>query len=701
MEIALADLESADSLSDAGLEALVLQDRASLLYAYGRPGLSMTAASSLFLVFLVQNRHNRSGLLLWLGGMVLALVPRLLDVLVWHNRRSRGDWNGRNEILRYAAGVYAVGILWMLFPLLFFSSISPNGRVVAAVVFSAMAGGSATVLGAAPGIAISYCVMLLVPFSLLFLAQPGRETHFLGLLGLVSFVVMAATCRVSHRGTMNAIRLGRQNEILTRAARAVNTKLMSAKAALCEANQSLEAKVRERTAELHREIAEHRSVATALARLASNDPLTGLLNRTTLSERLMRRLTQAGMAGSTVTVLFLDLDRFKRINDVQGHGIGDRVLCVVAERLELVCHDSADIARWGGDEFVVVITGWSDEGDAAALAYTIRDRISCPIRIGQIEVQVGVTIGIALYPGHGASPDELIRAADFAMYSGKKDGRDQVRLFDHLLAVTFTERNFLERRLRDAVGDGTLSVHYQPIFDAKSGRCEIMEALLRWNQPGRGPISPDVFIPIAEQSGQIVAIGRFVLHEACLAAVDWPPCWPGVDPPAVSVNVSVAQILSGRLIDDVQEALNSSGLSAARLHLEITESMLATDHLRIVPVLEELHARGVHLAMDDFGTGFSSLALLKTLPISSIKIDKIFVQETGEVAGTVIQAILLIAHAMRLDVIAEGIETEQQRIMLTKLGANRLQGFLLSRPMPAAYVSDWLMSRMPSRSRYN
>ncbi len=664
-----------------------MRDRASLLYAHARAGLGMTAASSLFLVLMVENPRNRTGLLIWLGGMTLAVGARSLDVLVWRKRRLLAGWHARTEILRYAAGVVAVGLLWMLLPLLFFASFSNDARVVAAVVFSAMAGGSAAVLGAAPALAISYCVMLLVPFSVLFLSQPGRESHLLGSLGLVSFVIMAAVCRVNYRAVMKAIRLARQNEMLTAHAR-------SARASLHEANRSLEARIAERTEALRNEIAERRSTASALAHLASHDALTGLLNRATLSERLAALLAAAPETGSTAAVLFLDLDDFKKINDLHDHGSGDQVLRIVAERLRRLCLEDADIARWGGDEFVVLLCGSLDESEAERRARTILDALSVPVEIGPMAIRVSGTIGMALYPAHGGSQDELIGAADLAMYSAKKEGGNRVKLFDQALAAHAAEQRFLELGLRDALAAGTLSVHYQPIFNASSGRCEIMEALLRWTHPERGAIRPDVFIPVAEQSGQIAAIGRFVLREACLAARDWPPSWPGgADPPAVSVNVSVAQILSGELLDDVASALRLSGLPVARLHLEITESVFAADHFGILPVLHELRARGVRLALDDFGTGFSSLALLKTLPIDTIKIDKVFVQEPGEAAATIIQAVLLIARATRLDVTAEGIETERQCAMLRAFGANRLQGYHLCRPLPSGQVREWLLSR--------
>jgi len=346
------------------------------------------------------------------------------------------------------------------------------------------------------------------------------------------------------------------------------------------------------------------------------------------------------------------------------------------------------VARWGGDEFVIVTTHEPDEAGARLMANAIRASLTEPIDTEMLTVRVGVTIGIALYPVHGTSQDELIRAADVAMYAGKKDGGGKVTTSDPRLTRLSRERRLLEQSLREVPGNRGLAVHYQPIINTVSGRCDIMEALLRWTHPELGEISPDAFISILEWSEQIIDIGRFVLIEACQAAM----FWPGPDPPAVAVNISIAQILSGKLAKDVQAALEASGLPVHRLHLEITEKMFGTSHARILPVLEALHECGIRLALDDFGSGFSSWVQLRTLPIHTIKIDKMFVQEESHEGRSILRAMLLIAHAMHFETVAEGVETEPQRSVLTRLGTTCLQGYLFSRPMPAAMVPDWLAS---------
>jgi predicted signal transduction protein with EAL and GGDEF domain len=350
----------------------------------------------------------------------------------------------------------------------------------------------------------------------------------------------------------------------------------------------------------------------------------------------------------------------------------------------------AEIARWGGDEFVVAMPIETGSDAALTLGHSLRRGLASPLHAGLERVRVDVTIGIALFPRDGRTQDELIRAADVAMYEAKKSGRGRVVVFDHALASSMTERHRLEQALRAAVEGGELSLAFQPIVSARTGQCEALEALARWDHPQMGMIAPGVFIPVAEQSGQIQAIGRWVLGAACRAAALWPAVMSGGRAPAVTVNVSVAQVLSGRLLEDVDTALRDSGLSPDRLQLEITESMFVSDHVRVTPVFEALRARGMRILLDDFGTGYSSLAYLGKLPIDVIKIDQSFVKASEHDGFAVINAILSIARALSLEVTAEGVETVMQKTVLASIGVERLQGYLISRPLAAGNVAGWL-----------
>jgi diguanylate cyclase (GGDEF)-like protein len=392
----------------------------------------------------------------------------------------------------------------------------------------------------------------------------------------------------------------------------------------------------------------------------------------------------------SIAVLFLDLDNFKEVNDLKGHYWGDHVLREVANRLSAIIPVDATCARWGGDEFVFVLS-YLPAGEAArranAVATQLRRSVCGPICFGSETVRVDATIGIALFPDHGRTADELIRAADMAMYAAKKGGRGRVRTFDPALAAELRDRRLLEEALRDAIPRGELRLEFQPIIDAANWRCRSLEALVRWEHPTRGTIGPTEFIPIAERSGDIIAIGRWVLAQACAAARNW----PGVPQPAVSLNVSVAQIVDGNVLDDVRAALAESGLAPHRLHIEVTETLFASDHRQIIPTLVALRAMGIGISLDDFGTGFSSLSYLRSLPIDTLKIDKSFVADVQNESGPIIKAIRSLADAFDIDVIAEGVETAEAAATLLSMGVNFLQGFLFAHPLPQDEVADWLL----------
>ena len=440
------------------------------------------------------------------------------------------------------------------------------------------------------------------------------------------------------------------------------------------------------------ELAERLRTMQELTRIASLDSLTGLLNRTTLTERLDRRLAWAQGRRGEVALLFLDLDGFKQINDNQGHKAGDAVLRVVADRIAKVSQSaSADVARWGGDEFVIITADRDASVDGAAseatvLAGDILREISTPIDVDGQTVRVGGTIGIATYPQDGNSPDVLVSAADAAMYDGKQAGGNIVRVYDPELANAVAASSGLERDLREAMKQDALTVVYQPIIAMPGERCVAFEALVRWQHPTRGSVPPASFIPVAEHSGLIGRLGQWVLERACTEAVGW----AAEGGPAVTVNVSLAQVTSGALPQDVVSALRRSGLPPSKLHLELTESMVGADHLRIVPVLKAVRDLGVGIALDDFGTGFSSLSRLHDWPINIVKIDKTFVRSLERDGTAVIRATLLVAQEYGLDVTVEGVETVEQWRHLTALGVRSFQGFLFSRPLAAADVKPWL-----------
>jgi len=499
---------------------------------------------------------------------------------------------------------------------------------------------------------------------------------------------------------MTAVRLSRANEALLadmaqehELTRAANIELQAAQVALHEANQSLEFRITLRTADLQREISEKERYATKLAHLASTDSLTGVWNRANLVEHLKHKLSQAEKGQSSLAVLFIDLDRFKEVNDVLGHCSGDRVLQTAAQRLVQNLSPDVHLSRWGGDEFVVVMPDIQNGEAALRLGADLRTALCDPIQVDVETVHIDATVGVALFPAHGRTHDDLIWAADVAMYAAKEEKRAKVRLFDPALSERLVERHSLEHALRDAIPTEALSVVFEPIISASGGHCHAMEALLRWNHPSRGAIPPSEFIPLAERTGDIVAIGRWVLLEACREAARW----PDMHRPGVSVNVSAAQILSGTFVSDVFAALTESGLPPDRLQLEITESLFAGDHVAINPVLAQLRRSGIRISLDDFGTGFSCLSYLRSLPIDSIKIDRSFIEAINADSRPIVKAILTTAQALGFDAIAEGIETPAQAQTLRSMGAQYLQGYLFSAgSLKPEAARQWLATQSPA-----
>jgi diguanylate cyclase (GGDEF)-like protein len=681
----------------------VARDVAELLYRHGVGGIAVSFISSSFLAYVIHSRTTQPHVAIWWLAMSGALIARALEARFSGGRRIGLSWNGDTEIRRFGCGAVLTALLWIAFPVAFFSSLDLVGRSATAIILSALAGGGGTVLAPSLALAIGYCASMLLPASLMFLRSGGMENHVLGILGCIFFAIMVLSGRVNHASILAGIRLKHANERLLvevegqrNVARQTNAELQQAQSALVEANLSLESRIQARTSDLKHEIHERQRYAEELSRLASTDPLTGLYNRSKLSSRLQDTLAKAHEAGEAVALLFVDLDKFKEVNDVKGHFTGDRVLQVVAQRLSHSTGAGTELARWGGDEFVVVRRLGSNSREAIALAESVRASLARPIPLELDTVLIDATIGIAIFPEHGRLPDDLIRAADVAMYAGKEEKRGSVRLYDPGLAEALIERHQLEESLREAIATNAFQVFFQPIVNARSERCEALEALLRWNEPSYGPVSPDKFIPLAERAGEMASIGSWVLGEACRSAA----AWPGKHPPAVSVNVSVTQIISGDFPPAVLDALTRSGLPPHRLHLEVTESVFGGAHESIASTLRRLRELGVRISLDDFGTGLSSLADLHNLPLDIIKIDKSFVRALENESPAIIGAILSIARALHLEIIAEGVENRWQAETLCALGVDYFQGFLYAKPLTAAQALHYLSEQQDELARW-
>jgi len=440
------------------------------------------------------------------------------------------------------------------------------------------------------------------------------------------------------------------------------------------------------------DISEHKAYEAQLAHHASHDALTGLANRSLFEDRLAHDVELARLHGERLAVLFIDLDDFKPINDSLGHAVGDRVLVEVARRLSRALRLGDTLARLGGDEFVVLLPSLENEEQAQGVAERLLALVARPYRVAGHELHLTSSIGIAIGDDELENPLTLIQQADMAMYKAKQQGRNAYQWFTPEITARVNERVALRHDLQEAIDNDQLALHYQPQLD-REGRVVGVEALLRWSHPERGVISPGTFIPLAEETGQIIPISQWVLRRACrdlLVLSD-----AGHDALAVAVNLSPLQFHRANFLGSLREALAESRLPASRLTLELTEGILMDNTEAAIDTLHALRGMGVGVDIDDFGTGYSSLSYLKHLPISTVKIDRSFVSEVTHRAddAAIVQAIIAMAHHLGLMVVAEGIEEEAQREFLLEHGCDRFQGFLLGRPMPLDDLKAWLERR--------
>ncbi|WP_326525103.1 putative bifunctional diguanylate cyclase/phosphodiesterase [Sphingomonas sp.] len=429
------------------------------------------------------------------------------------------------------------------------------------------------------------------------------------------------------------------------------------------------------------DVTERRASADKITRMARYDTLTGLPNRLLIHESLGHAMAEAEKWGSRCGFMMIDLDRFKAVNDTLGHPVGDRLLGRVSERLKLLMTDNEMIGRLGGDEFAVVIRDASDSTAIEQLARTIITSLSEPYDVDQYTLYIGASVGVAVGPRDGRTPEMLIRSADLALYRSKDAGGGTFHAYEPHLHLQAEERRVLEIALRGALDKNELHLVYQPVVDAGTGLLTGFEALLRWTHPELGPISPGKFVPLAEDARLIVPIGEWVLRTACDEAVRWS------SDVRVAVNVSAEQLHDPGYVTVVAQALAQSGLPANRLELEVTESVFMREGTNATRTLERLLDLGIRLSLDDFGTGYSSLGYLSRTRFSTIKIDRSFVQGASKgvkEALAIIRAVVALAQSLGMATTAEGVETEDEHLMVQQLGCTKVQGFYFGRPLPVA-----------------
>ena len=455
---------------------------------------------------------------------------------------------------------------------------------------------------------------------------------------------------------------------------------------------------------LVRDITARKQADEQIAFLAYHDNLTGLPNNRLFKDRLQQSIAHAQRNDAQLAVMFLDLDRFKLINDSMGHDVGDKLLQVIADRLTEgtrrqdsvginIAFDANSVARLGGDEFTILLENVGGQLSITTVAKRLIELSALPIHIDSHEIFTSASIGIALYPNDGTEVDSLLKNADTAMYHAKKQGRNNYQFFDPSMNEASVEQLAIETSLRKAIENNELALYYQPQISISTKQIVGMEALLRWRHPGKGFISPSAFIPVAEETGMIINIGEWVIREACKQGADWTS--RGFEPVVISVNLSAKQLREERLNEIIAQILVETGMNPKYLGLELTESAIILDPERALERLKNIKSLGIKMSMDDFGTGYSSLSYLKKFPLDTLKIDQSFIHDlmTNNEDASLVKAIISMAHSLGMDVVAEGVEHQAQLDFLGENNCDTIQGYLYSRPIPANEMEKLLSKK--------
>jgi diguanylate cyclase (GGDEF)-like protein/PAS domain S-box-containing protein len=442
-----------------------------------------------------------------------------------------------------------------------------------------------------------------------------------------------------------------------------------------------------------RDVSERKQAEATITFQAYHDQLTGLPNRALFHDRMGQAMVQAKRQGQSMAVMFLDLDRFKVVNDTLGHPVGDILLQAVAQRLKACLREGDTLSRIGGDEFMLLLPQIRNRDNVIFIAEKVLSALKSPFTIDGNEIFIGVSIGIALYPEDGDSRESLVKHADIAMYHAKDHGRNNFKFFTSELNKALSGRLSVENDMRHGLQEGQFQVYYQPLVDIESQRIRGMEALLRWNHPKRGLVLPDDFIPVAEDSGLINPLSDWVLNAVCRQSNLWTAA--GLPTPSVAVNISPRQIEHPRFVDRFMETLLGGCAKGTGIEVEITESTLMRDVDGAVTKLRKLADQGVDISIDDFGTGYSSLSYLKKLPVHTLKIDRSFIHDLSshESGATIVAGITAMAKGLKLNVVAEGVETKEQLAYLRKLGCDAYQGYYFSRPVAAEKATELLSTQ--------
>lgn len=669
----MAPLSSLSLSERQVVEVQLIHDKALVMYRQLPNVLVFTfvATSALILYY-----REVEQLWFWWATMQLVTAVRFAALILWRRHWSTTGVvaDSQKAIRLFVILALISGVLWAVFSLSFFAISTPSQRLVIAMVMATVAAGSVNVLALVPWASRLFIAFLIAPLVMLFANTGELDDLVVAGLGIALFIGLTGFAKVASGSASHLLVAAQQREFRLANAASQRDELLRDK-------DDLEARLAEQIESLEFEIALKERYAQELARVASSDALTGLLNRNSFERELCAAIGAVRDGKHSLGVLAIEVVRFDMI-ELQGVNISEQILLVLADRLKSFMPIGSLVARWGGAEFVCTMNthrgNWAHEG-ALVRAVLQQSIVTDAGAIG-----IDVMVGIASFPDGGADAETLLYQTSVAKHNLRQQGIGGVTLFDSALDVGIRQRQRLRRSLHNAIEADELTLAFQPIEPCNPNVPRKMEALLRWDEPELGAISPALFIPVAEESGLILPLGRWVLAEACRIASHWPKAT------VVSVNVSIHQILAGDLLADVSSALELSGLQPERLEIEITESVFSHDIDYVCAALEQVRALGVTLAIDDFGTGYSSLAYLRRLPVNILKVDRSFIQDLDHDARKLLLAIVGMARGLGFRIVVEGVETEQQQNLLLSMGVDYLQGYLISRPLSGAAVSAWL-----------
>ena len=600
----------------------------------------------------------------WLGLMFAVSGLRLLCWFLF--RRScanvnRGQASVGTWVLLYTLGLHAAALIWVALVFVTFQLATSEAKFTVIVIISALAGGATGITAPLKYAGRIYITILLL-FTSVIIYWVASEHWVFSVLGLVFWVAMIISHRNNHRVLLKSLRLQLENKQLIDNLQTLNL--------------GLEQRVQQRT--------------EALKRIAHHDALTGLPNRLGLLDWMEKTLRADNP--QEAAVLFLDLDRFKQINDALGHEVGDQVLRMIAFRFSEVCPADSILARWGGDEFLLITTQSDNcRARAEALALQLIETATAPLSIRDESLGVGLSVGMAYFPTDAIHFQDVIHAADLTVAEVKRGGRGHSLIYNDIYAETQKRRFDLGRALSEAIKQNALTLAYQPIVNVVTGEVETLEVLSRWHHATLGVINPSEFIYLAEETDRIIALGDWVLHQSCIKAREWRVDGSGIK---LAINVSIKQLLAQHFAVRVSSILHDTGFPPAALILEVTESLFGEAHLdATLKTVKDLRALGVEVYIDDFGSGYSSLSRLHEFPVTGIKIDRSFTAQLDKQGVVIIESAMLIAQRMNLNVIVEGVESEEQLIKLYRLGITSMQGYYLGLPseLPATqrFDPDW------------